>query len=275
MAHTTRGKRVSSDRLIRVRATQPFSSTASSHSMKVAQHNDNTPIAESKIQIGDFCVFKSGVGSNWNNGKVLQFSKYKSKRLKDQEYKGFSADMTDQSICVLCAWFIDSGSLLEFHLKSQLTNHIYIPVSNYICTLTRKCFEIIGKASFGISSLESINQEVVAADKIKLTTQCQAFVLDLMQKSGTTKKSLEVAITDHKDKLVYVSDEEPCEDECSDEDAWVTFGRVTLRMSDREILLNANGLLNDKHIFNQEQISKCLWAAIYIASAKESDSFRT
>jgi len=62
--------------------------------MNVAQHSEDTPIVDGKIQIGELCVFKSEVGSKWKIGKVLQFSKHKSKRLKDQEYKGFFADVT-------------------------------------------------------------------------------------------------------------------------------------------------------------------------------------
>jgi len=47
-----------------------------------------------------------------------------------------------------------------------------------------------------------------------------------------------------------VSDEESFEDDCNDDDEelWVTFKTVKLRMPDKEILINANGLLNDKHI---------------------------
>jgi len=101
--------------------------------------------------------------------------------------------MTDQSIGVLCAWFNDhdAESSLEFHLKKQLSDHMYIPVSYYICTLTRKCFEIIsstGFASGGISSFESTNQEMVTTNGIKLTTGCQAFILELLQNGGTDKR---------------------------------------------------------------------------------------
>ena len=82
------GERVSSSRLIRVRATQPFSSTGCSHRMKV-QQNEDKPIVDSKIKIGEICMFKSGEGSNWSIGKVLQFSKYKNKWLKHQDIKSF------------------------------------------------------------------------------------------------------------------------------------------------------------------------------------------
>jgi len=41
-----------------------------------------------------------------------------------------------------CVWFTESGSLQEFHLKSQPT------ASYYICTLARRCFDIISNAGF-------------------------------------------------------------------------------------------------------------------------------
>ena len=125
---------------------------------------------------------------------------------------------------------------------------MYIPVSFYICTLTRKCVDIIGSASGGINSLESTNQDMVRANKIKLSTQSHDFILDLIQKSSKQEENLNVT-SDHEDEVVYVSNEEPFEDENNEDNViWMDFGRVKLRMSDKEILLNAEGLLNDKHI---------------------------
>ena len=63
------GEKLSTDRLLRVRATQPFGSTVStSLSMKVLQHHEETPIVDEK-----------------------------------KECKGVSADVTEDSIGVLCA----------------------------------------------------------------------------------------------------------------------------------------------------------------------------
>ena len=70
------GERVSSDRLIRVRATQPFSSTASGHRMNVAQHSEDTPIVDGKIQIGELCVF-------------YNFPSTRAKSLKTKNIKDF------------------------------------------------------------------------------------------------------------------------------------------------------------------------------------------
>ena len=85
---------------------------------------------------------------------------------------------------------------------------MYIPMSFYICTLTRKCVDIIGRdgsASGGINSLESTNQDMVTANKIKLSTQSHDFILDLIQKSSKEEENLNVTF-DHEDEVVYVSD---------------------------------------------------------------------
>jgi len=81
------GERVSSYRLIRVRATQPFSSTASGHRMNVAQHSEDTSIVDGKIQIGELCVFKSEVGSKLV--KYYNFPSARAKGLKTKNIKDF------------------------------------------------------------------------------------------------------------------------------------------------------------------------------------------
>jgi len=72
----------------------------------------------------------------------------------------------------------------------------------------------------------------------------------LLQNGGTDKRSLKMDPVGFEEKVVQVSDEEPFEDDCNDDDEelWVMFKIVKFRMSDKEILINANGLLNDKHI---------------------------
>ena len=46
-----------------------------------------------------------------------------------------------------------------------------------------------------------------------------------------------------------MSDKEPFEDENNEDNViWMDFGRVKLRMSDKEIMLNVEGLFHDKHI---------------------------
>jgi len=91
---------------------------------------------------------------------------------------------------------------------------------------------------------------MVTTDGIKLTTGCQTFVLELIQNGGTDKRSLKMDPVGFEEKVIQVSDEEPFEDDCNDDndELWVTLKTVKLRMSNKEILTNANGLLNDKHI---------------------------
>ena len=99
---------------------------------------------------------------------------------------------------------------------------MYVPASHYICTLTRKCFDIISTGDrftdtcSGITSLESVNQEVIK--QIKLTAQRQAFVQELMQEGSTSNKdqrSLQETITDND-----MSDEESGENGDEWGDCW-------------------------------------------------------
>ena len=84
---------------------------------------------------------------------------------------------------MLCAWLVDYDT--EFSLEfQQLSDHMYILVSYYNCILTRKCFDSINNTGFVFPRL---NQEMVTTDGIKLTTGCQAFILDLIQNGGTDK----------------------------------------------------------------------------------------
>ena len=61
------------------------------------------------------------------------------------------------------------------------------------------------------------------------------------------RRSLKEAATDQD-----MSDEESVEDE----DEWVTVGKVKLKASDKENLLNVKGLLNDRHIMCAQYLIK-------------------
>ena len=70
------GERVSSDRLFRVRCKQPYSSSISL-SKQLVDSVGSQPVVSSKVQLGEFCVFKKGKG--WSIGRILQFAKYKKR----------------------------------------------------------------------------------------------------------------------------------------------------------------------------------------------------
>ena len=71
------GERVSSDRLFRVRTSQPFSFKTTKYSTKYEQKNTDgersLPIVRTDVKLGEVCAFMQG--ENWSVGKVFQFSK--------------------------------------------------------------------------------------------------------------------------------------------------------------------------------------------------------
>lgn len=91
-------------------------------------------------------------------------------------------------IGVLCTWFTGCKSQFIFDsMPSVVTdiNHFYIPISNYICTLTRNCFDIVSSGTEGTKSITisvTHQQEILMAQKIKITEKCQHQIIDLMLK---------------------------------------------------------------------------------------------
>ena len=65
-------ERISSDRLFRVRAKQPFSKM---HVSSRQSRDSKLPKFEDQISVGDFCVFR--IRDGWRIGKVVQFVDYK------------------------------------------------------------------------------------------------------------------------------------------------------------------------------------------------------
>ena len=85
-----------------------------------------TPVIADNAQVGQLCVFAMEDG--WKIGKVLHKGA--------QKYKGMIAEISDNSIGVLCSWYVptkESPSL--FRLDQQETIFSYFPLSSYLCTL--------------------------------------------------------------------------------------------------------------------------------------------
>lgn len=101
------GKRVSSDRLFRVRSKQPYSSDP-----QPRRHTTFTtdPSVCETIEVGNICVFKDSKNTHtWKMGRVLQFSFFLEKTKSSQQYRGTTCIVSDANkgnkIGVLCAWY--------------------------------------------------------------------------------------------------------------------------------------------------------------------------
>ena len=74
------GERVSSDRLFRVRASQPFCSDTTKYiDQKNSDYQGLLPAVKTDVKLGEICAFMQD--GNWIIGKVLQFSMYKKRNV--------------------------------------------------------------------------------------------------------------------------------------------------------------------------------------------------
>ena len=112
-------ERVSSDRLICVRAKQP--NEIKFHPVKETAETLQ-PSKFISIKIGDMCAFKDTCKS-FKIGKVLQFVEYNNK--KQKAYKGDHANV-NHNCGVICTWYIakDEGDYFEMATLDTTYHHL-------------------------------------------------------------------------------------------------------------------------------------------------------
>ena len=67
-------ERVSTDRLFRVRACQPYN-TVTVPQPRTCKADNTLPVVEKVLEVDDVCVFKHTAGK-WKIGRILQFAHY-------------------------------------------------------------------------------------------------------------------------------------------------------------------------------------------------------
>ena len=119
------------------------------------------PEISSDVKLGEICVFMRN--GKLKIGKILQFSKFKNKSVSGRQFKESTARISSH-IGVVCSWFeLMSGSENVFQLCSendkQNTVHYYIPLSDYVCTLTSKCIQTKDKEGNSNTSILHLRQQ--------------------------------------------------------------------------------------------------------------------
>ena len=142
------GERVSSDRLFRVRSTQPYNKTLQT----IMKHNRDfkMPKTDEQVSLGDLCVFKCVVKNTtidncnqWKIGRITQFANYKERLKKDRQYKNSSA-MVNSAVGAMCSWYYCSKENHRLFVYRPNDNFSHISLSDsYVCTLFPSCFEEI------------------------------------------------------------------------------------------------------------------------------------
>lgn len=252
-------EKVSSDRLFRVRNKQPYAND----SLKscVSHSAIKQPSYCKEVAIGDICVFEDS--SNWQVGKILQFSYYKEKAKAAQQYRGLVAEVIGTgSVGILCTWYSKSKesdvhtyapqfsptvqplpSTDSSHIQALEEVHSYVPMSSYVCTLPHGCFEgIENKCSTTVKSVYQHDEKALClttAYKLTLTAEALTGVKQLLEvrqerKAMDTAKSV-------KQRAASKSSSEIVE-EC-----WTQFGEYILNRKHLQQLIQGKQLC-DLHI---------------------------
>ena len=132
------GEQLSSDRLIRVRETQP-----SSTSKTATSSTTTTPEKNAIISVDDICVFMNRDSSDcdWKIGKILQFGYYLEKTKKARQYTGCFVKCNENNmnkIGIVCSWFHKSSSSSDKHAYvTGFAKRGLIHTSNFATLMSR------------------------------------------------------------------------------------------------------------------------------------------
>ena len=230
------GERVSSDRLFRVRSTQPYNKTLQT----ITKHSKDfqLPKVDERVSLGDLCVFRNKTIINqcdqWKIGRIMQFANNKERLKKDRQYKNSSA-MIQSSVGVMCSWYYSSKENNRLFVYTPNDDFSYISLTDsYVCTLFLSCFEEIkgtdikgtqiGKLPAG-STLHTAQELLISEE-----------VLDFI----TVKMA---DIQEHE----TVSNDKSTSKGKGKSDLWVICNGYRLYNKDKQQLLNGKEL-TDKHI---------------------------
>ena len=163
---------MSSDRLFRVRAKQPYSSNAK---CGTSEESEFPLCVREHISVGDICVFlECGKGDDeWTIGKILQFSYYQEKTKKARQYRGTTINVAEsQGIGILCSWYAKLPLEPRSFMVDKELVHSYVPYQTYLCTiLTSDCLEACCSSDVSsMSGLCNAGTNLVTMNSFKLTS---------------------------------------------------------------------------------------------------------
>ena len=245
------GERLSTDRLFRVRAKQPFSTD--NVRSKTTPVSTEHPTVCSTVEIGSVCAFKCNA-IIWKIGRLLQFAHHLEKKKSSQQYRGRIANVDHQKLGVLCSWFTSCVDLpRKFSLVTE-TNHKYVPLSTYLCTLSEGCFEL----SDVQLSTEGPSRSLVTSDHLILSEMAMCKIQNIFQDSvsdtlAQSKGAISKSSTSIPSSIPVISiTDESVPDNCN---YWTKCGRVLLTKKDKQCIVNGKEL-SDLHINAFQSIAR-------------------
>ena len=242
---------VSSDRLFRVRNKQP-NEIQGIKPTQTPEIDVPLPVVCDSIKVGDICIFKCT--KTWHVGKVLQFKFTEGRTLKSQQYQGTSAKVVTAGLGVLCSWYKCHPPLtLQTFSISCDGEHLFWPISTYLCTLYFSCFHTIlyAKCDDDISTVVRIknnSDSTLLASAVILSLSDSAFSLveELFLKDGNisvSRNDTEISVS-VSDISVSVSESRRDLDKCG---TWKKYGCYVLTKQHKNQLYG-DQLLTDIHI---------------------------
>ena len=140
--------------------------------------------------------------------------------------------------------------------------HTYIPISCYLCSICRSdCLQVIQTSSCHSKSLihgTSSYKKMATAKQILLSEECQAFIADCLKNTSTVtpkpseKPDQNVHITVDLDSNIS-SGQWKSQPNATQ---WIMIGHTVLYESDRAVLLNEEGWINDNHVASAQILLK-------------------
>ena len=226
------GERLSSDRLFRVRAKQPFSGE---NEVILSPTTFPQPYVAETVSIGDLCAFRNK--NCFRIGKILNFANYKEKTKKNREYKWKTVSTDKHKIGVLCSWFdADENDEFTFRLVKMQQIHVYVSIDTYLCTLPYGSFnKTICTTDIPPTIMPSNSDQLSLAmtDVLTLLQSSSTYVNDLLM-----KKESEIIDLD-KEKVKESMD--------SDVPKWIEFENASLTIQDKDFLTKGEWL-SDRHV---------------------------
>ena len=186
----------------------------------------------------------------------MQFAHHLEKK-NSQQYRGLMANVDNTKLGVLCSWFTSCADFpKKFSLVAE-TNHKYVPLSAYLCTLSQGCFELLDlQHTTGEGPKSSVtSDQLFLSDQLVLSEMAMLTIQNIFQDSVSDTSAQSKSCTNKSSMPVISITDETVPDNCRNADHWTKCGRVSLTKKDKQCILNGKEL-SDLHINAFQSIAR-------------------
>jgi len=215
--------------------------------------SSTVPIICSTLKVGELCVFVC------KRSRILQYVNRSEKTKAAQQYRGLYANVDNKKVGVLCSWYTSNhNSTTEFStIPEGEVIHDYLPLSDYLCTLSYGCIEQTESAvvPHGIGNAENGNRdaELVTSKKLVVKEDAVSVINNLFQDhlasatdTDTKSQNPGSSLSNRKKSVVTITDKED-HIKIAPVDRWLTCGKIELSKQDKQHILGGKEL-TDLHM---------------------------